>query len=480
MQAAIDYPEFLEDDDQRTSYIAAIRQTERHSLQQLYAPQTKAKTKTKSVVRSNPKIAKFARSLESRRKDFQDTGQAVHASALQEVEQERELEYEVEAVRQVKKPMPYAPHTFPGLHRDIEIFAKTGRMPAGSNCFVHIFKALARTSLGRKYKVNQETSSSQLFVSSEFERTVKLVIESTNDNFMRPVQWLLYCPSPEAAVVVTPEEAEILLSIVRKLDSATFLLTYAAPVTRRMLHFNLLKYYAVPSLPEHWSAPGWLTTELGFFAGRLYFEWSEYGSICHMLGIDESAPMMNEPDMSEGDTSDQQAISATDSSNGTALTIPATDGQQDSKEASSSRIKPQCTGLTPKPFTFTQDYLSVRRRGQEISHTPMGFLCMGKPLHENHAFFRKEESAKTNKGLASVALAQVNGGDAEHVGEDMEVGEYDPSAELQSDEDHEEIEYDESELYYEEEEEEKDKVPESKVEKDGKPSGKARHRGGRR
>lgn len=199
-----------------------------------------------------------------------------------------------------------------------------------------------------------------------------------------------------------------------------------------------------------------------------------------MLGIDESAPMMNESDMSEGDTSDQQAISATDSNNGTALTIPATDGQQDSKEASSSRIKSQCTGLTPKPFTFTQDYLSVRRRGQEISHTPMGFLCMGKPLHENHAFFRKEESAKTNKGLASVALAQVNGGDAEHVGEDMEVGEYDPSAELQSDEDHEEIEYDESELYYEEEEEEKDKLPESKVEKDGKPLGKARHRGGRR
>lgn len=182
MQAAIDYPDFLEDDDQRTSYIAAIRQTERQTLQQLYAPHTK--TKTKSAIRSNPKIAKFARELESRRKDFQDTGQAVHASALQEVEQEREIEYEVEAVRQVKKPMPYAPYTFPGLHRDLEIFAKTGRIPAGSNCFIHIFKALARTSLGRKYKVNQETSSSQLFISVEFERTVKLVIESTNDNFM--------------------------------------------------------------------------------------------------------------------------------------------------------------------------------------------------------------------------------------------------------------------------------------------------------
>ncbi len=182
MQAEVDFPEFLEDDDQRASYVAAIRQTERQTLHQLYAPQTKPKVKQSAW--SNPKIAKFARELESRRKEFQDTGQAVHASALQEVEQERELEYEVEAVRQVKKPMVYTPHIFPGLHRDIEIFAKTGRIPAGSDYFLHIFKVLSRTSLGRKYKINREASSSQLFVSAEFEKTVKLVIGSTNDNFM--------------------------------------------------------------------------------------------------------------------------------------------------------------------------------------------------------------------------------------------------------------------------------------------------------
>lgn len=182
MQAAIDFPEFLTDDDQRASYVAAIRQTERQTLHQLYAPQTKTKTKP-SAVRSNPKIAKFARDLESRRKEFQDTGQAVHASALQEVEQEREIEYEVEAVRQVKKPMACSPHIFPGLHKDIEIFSKTGRIPAGSSCFVHILRALGRTALGRKYKINHGSSTSQLFVSAEFERTVKLILEPTNDNF---------------------------------------------------------------------------------------------------------------------------------------------------------------------------------------------------------------------------------------------------------------------------------------------------------
>ncbi|RYP33766.1 hypothetical protein DL767_004633 [Monosporascus sp. MG133] len=467
MQAAADFPDFLEDDEQRAAYVAAIRQTERQTLQQLYAPQTKVKAKPPTGMRSNPLIAKFTRELENRRKEFQDTGQAVHASALQEVEQEREIEYEVEAVRQVKKPTAYTPHTFPGLHRDLETFARTGRMPAGASCFIHILRSLARTSLGRKYKVNQEASSSQLFVSTEFEKTVKLVIESANDNFMRPVHWILYSPTPEAAVIITPEEAEIILPMVRKRDTATFLLTYAAPVTRRMLHFNDLKYYSVPSLPSTWTAPPWLTTELGFFAGRLYFEWSEYGSICRMLGIDESAPMLNESDTTEGDTSDQLTDFATEAS-AEATTIPTTDGQGDSKDTKSSRHKSQHRGLTPKPFTFTQEYLAVRRRGQEISHTPMGFLCMGKPLHDNHAFFRRAETPKTKKGLVPMVLAQAEGGDEEHHGEDMAVGEYDPSAVLQGDEEHEEIEYDESELYHEEDEVE------------AKPSEKARDRGGRR
>jgi hypothetical protein len=182
MQAAADFPDFLVDDDQRTEYIAAIRQAERQTLQQLYAPQTKAKTK--AVPRTHAKVAAFSLELEKRRKDFQDTGQAVHASALQEVEQEREMEVEVEVVRQVKKPPQYAALGFPGLHRDLESFARTGRLPAGSDYFIHILRALARTTLGRKYKVNIASSNSQLYTSFEFERTVKLVLESGNDNFM--------------------------------------------------------------------------------------------------------------------------------------------------------------------------------------------------------------------------------------------------------------------------------------------------------
>ncbi|KAI2471129.1 hypothetical protein F4781DRAFT_143131 [Annulohypoxylon bovei var. microspora] len=450
MQAAEDSPNFLVDDDHRTTFINAIKHKERQTLQKLYGPQSKARLD--ASLKTNAKIAGFVKELESRKKTFQDTGRAVHASALQEVEQERETENEVEAVRQVKKPLPYTAHKFPGLHRDVEIFARTGRIPAGSDNFIHILRALARTALGRKYKVNHEMSSSQLFISREFERTVKLVTETANDNFMRPVQWILHAESPEAAIVVTPEEAEFLIQIIQETErggkvSPTRLLTYAAPVTRRMMHFNKLNFYAIPPISGDWQPAEWLTTELGFFAGRLYFDWSEYNSICDMLGIDLSTPGMEEFDSSEMDTTDQQTASAETSSDQD-RPQKMTPNPRPSTRPSGQSFK----GLTSKPYTFTQEYLAVRRRGQDFTHTPMGFLCNGKPLSVDSPFFRRADTGRRRKGLVPIGTAQ-----ADHLEEGteemMDLGDYDPSAEIQDDEDHITIEYDESEMHRVEEEE---------------------------
>ncbi|KAI1454605.1 hypothetical protein F4805DRAFT_306772 [Annulohypoxylon moriforme] len=457
MQAAEDFPNFLSDEDHRISFINAIKHKERQTLQQLYGPQSK--TKIDTSLKSNPKIAGYVKELESRKKNFQDTGQAVHASALQEVEQEREMENEVEAVRQVKKPLPYTPHKFPGLHRDLETFARTGRIPAGSDHFIHVLRALARTALGRKYKVNYEISSSQLFVSSEFERTVKLIIESANDNFMRPVQWILHTGNPEAAIIVTPEEAEHLIQIIQEIErggksSPTRLLVYAAPVTRRMMHFNKLRFYSMPPISRDWQPSESLATELGFFAGRLYFEWSEYYSICNMLGIDLSTTGMDEIDSSEMDTTDQQTASAEGSSDPDKSQKVASDPKPKTLR-SSQKLK----GLTSKPYTFTQEYLAVRRRGQDFTHTPMGFLCNGKPLNENSPFFRREDTVRRRKGLVPVGTTQTD--DNEEGGEEMmDLGNYDPSAEIQDDEDHISIEYDESEMHRMEDEEANESNPE--------------------
>ncbi|KAH7018186.1 uncharacterized protein B0I36DRAFT_394922 [Microdochium trichocladiopsis] len=480
MQAAVDHPDFLSDAADRREYIRTIRQTERQTLQQLYAPQTKAKTAKDKLLLTGV-LGDFRKELNQRRKRFQDTGHAVHASALEEVEQEREIEQEVEAVRQVKKPLPYTPFTFPGLHRDVENFARTGRFAAGSDVFVSALTFMARSSTGRKYKVNSKAGSAKLFVTMEFTRTVRIEVVSTNDNFIRPVQWILYSPKPEAAVVVTPEEAECLVPILRrhgKKDSgtgepATYLITYAGATTRRMrTTVGSFKFYSIPSLPTNWSPPPWLKVEVGVLAGRLYFDWDEYAEICKLLGIADTTGAAT--NMEDEFTEIARISEVTDTTSGVEASGP------DATSHSSDDAKAQQQQQNTKPFSFTRDWLSVRRHGQEFSHSPMGFLCLRKPLHADHAFFEKTDAFVRREDLKPGKLATMNptqldgaGGDYYNSGDDdgdgnggdhaaaalaagmttnggaegemVDFGEHDPSAVLRDDDVHVKIRYESDE-----------------------------------
>jgi hypothetical protein len=99
----------------------------------------------------------------------------------------------------------------------------------------------------------------------------------------------------DTALIVIPEEAEHLIPLVNRAEnSSTYLLTYAAPVTRTMLHFSDLEYYSVPSLPKNWEAPMWLRVELGIFAGRLYFDHLEYNCLLQYLGMREDVSKLEE------------------------------------------------------------------------------------------------------------------------------------------------------------------------------------------
>jgi hypothetical protein len=40
-------------------------------------------------------------------------------------------------------------------------------------------------------------------------------------------------------------------------------------------------------------------------------------------------------------------------------------------------------------MSTVHEWLALRRKGQDFEHTPMGFVTTGKPLTENHPFFRK-------------------------------------------------------------------------------------------
>ena len=184
-QAAIDNPDYLTSTDHLARYVTSIKQNELQTLQEMYEPKTKSAT-LGSFQASHTKVAAFVSELSNRRKGFQDTGRAVHGSALQEVEQEREVAFEVEAVRQKKKPLQYKPLRFPGLHQDIRVFARTGRLPIDSHSVYHLFRLLATTTLGQKHGVScaGRHMESKLFVSAEFRRTVRHHTDLAPDNFL--------------------------------------------------------------------------------------------------------------------------------------------------------------------------------------------------------------------------------------------------------------------------------------------------------
>ncbi|KAF7562130.1 hypothetical protein G7046_g2016 [Stylonectria norvegica] len=378
MQAALDHPNFLADKKEREAFVDTIKQEEQQTLQKLYEP--KLKTRAVETQRSsNSSLDGFIRELGSRRKTFQDSGRAVHASTLQEVEQEREVAFEVESVKQVKKPHHYPAHSFPGLNANLESFARSGRIPADSHYFVHVFHSLSKTALGRKFKVSPKVTESKLFVTGEFERTAKLSVDLTMDNFIRPVNWVLWSPATETAVVIIPEEADALIPMMRNRRKLmqTHLLIYSAPITRKMLEFNDLTYYSIPPLSPQWKAPEWLRLELGIFAGRLYFDWSEYESTCTLLGIEEGASEEIEA-----------AIAMMD---GTA------DGDLPESLTEEKAPQPDPHKLAQRPLTFMQEWLAIRRRGQDFEHTPMGFVSQGKSLHQGHVFFDQMDKEHTGQ-----------------------------------------------------------------------------------
>ncbi|KAI3549226.1 hypothetical protein CABS03_12069 [Colletotrichum abscissum] len=426
MQAAIDNPDFVKDKHQRENYLGTIKQDEQHSLQKLYEPKRKIKGTGEFQAGSDAKIRAFVKELNKRRKAFQDTGRAVHASALQEVEQEREVAFEVETVRQVKKPYHYPALAFPGLHPEVESFATTGRIPAGAHTFVPAIKSLSKTAIGKKFKVSDRPSRSNLYVTTEFERTVKLNFDLTSDNFLRNVNWILWSRKTEVALIVIPEEAEILLSILKDpaFHCATNLITYAAPVTRKMLHFSDLNFFSVPSLPLGWKAPDWLKIELGIYGGRLYFEWAEYDQLCEFLGIDQSLPLLEYLDQ-EGSDSDSA----------------------DTQSGEKHKVYVSPNGLTARPLSFVQEWLAARRRGQDFMSTPMGFIAQGKTLQEDHPFFRQVVIENRDKLFAPI---QSKGDDEEDNGDHhvdlFAVDGMGANEEDDSDAHEDEIEYNDSEI----------------------------------
>lgn len=368
-QAKLDYPNFLNDPSARDPYLNIVRSNELHSLSQLYEPKLSRRGAAFKISDFAPVLQPYISEIVRRRKGFQDRGFGVQSAALEEVEQEREMEFEIECVREVQQPVHFRAMKVVKLHRDIAEFATTGRLPADSDAFQPMFCALQKTALGIKHgTISSAIKAARLYVSKQYGRAVSL--QEPNDNFLRPCHWLLWSPSSEIGMILSLEEADALIPILRQIASeppACHLIVYMAPVTRRMLQFNDLDYYAIPTLPAHFKAPTWLKVELGIFAGRLYFEWDEHEELSSYLGMSLTA-----------NVDDDRAQNIVDGP------------------------------FTTKPLAFLHEWLAARRKGQDFEHTPMGYITTGKPLAAAHFFF----SAADKEGAEMEPVPVVRVADA--------------------------------------------------------------------
>ncbi|KAK3356620.1 hypothetical protein B0T25DRAFT_603140 [Lasiosphaeria hispida] len=428
-KAALDNPDYLADANQRAKYTATIKQNELQTLREMYEPRPKGAKPAATLRSSHPKVNALAEELSTRRKDFQDTGRAVHGSALQEVEQEREVAFEVETVRQVKKPPLYEALWFTGLHRDLDMFARSGQMPVDSHFICPLFSFLSKTTIGRKHHVSAKGRQSKLFLSGEFQRTVKSCTDLVKDTIVRPVSWVLWSRLKGVAVVLIPEEAEQIIQMIRANSThpQIHLLSYASPVTKKMLLFNNLTFFSMPALPPKWVAPASLKIELGLLAGRLYFKWNEYETLCKFLDV--GTPLAGEDVCLAGDAVEVNANTNTP--------VP--------------RPPLPSSSFSPRPLVFLQEWLAIRRHGQDFVHTPMGFLTQAKPLQESHPFFAKEMPTANGDGVTPI-MAGHSGREYETQKENEEAdvfgGVDDMGANVGNDEsdgEGEEVVYDESE-----------------------------------
>ena len=382
------FPNATSDKEQRKSYLKVLEQPEQYSLERLYAPDQKIRGK---VINAGEllEIKGYVSNLNALKQGLRNTGDTVQALAHQEVEQEREVQIETETVREVKKPSHAQGLPQPPLAKEVRSFAETGRLVAGSQAYQPVFVALKHTALGRRLDISDSVASTRLLVTQDFNNTVVTQFGKPLDEYSRPVHWILWSGISETALILSDYEADAVLRLMDQVPKAGIhVIAYAAPVNRAMIVFDTLTFYSYPRLPDHWHAPTWLVRDLGIYAGRLYFDLdSQCGAVYEFLGL---------------------ALPTTATA---ALKIKSTDADPifDMASEEVKQDEPKLEPFCSNPLLFIQEWLAIRRKGQDFSQTMMGEICRGRKL-EREINEEVEVSIRTANQEDSASSSPTNVG----------------------------------------------------------------------
>jgi hypothetical protein len=181
MQAAATYERFLAIKSDRERLLEVLQQPEQQTLEQLYDPQTRKNCEAASAreeLKLRGVLRTFMRDLGRNRDLIQYS--STQTSALEEVEQEREVAYEVQEERELQRPRPRKALTFPGIHPAILRFVESGVLEGG---FIKASQILLSTELALKHGLKELSIMSGLYASEEMIRSIELRRGERNDNY---------------------------------------------------------------------------------------------------------------------------------------------------------------------------------------------------------------------------------------------------------------------------------------------------------
>lgn len=164
------HPDFATNQKSLSTVLDVVRQKEQQTLELMYGPELQARA-TGHLGFVSPQLRAFAKNVAKMTLHGRTSNTA---SALMEVEQEREVEFEVEQIRDKQTSSSFTALSFPGLHSAIKAFVETGVLDAEvkrtEEPFRQAFDFVGRTKIGTDFGVKSTTS--RLFVSGEFSRTI--------------------------------------------------------------------------------------------------------------------------------------------------------------------------------------------------------------------------------------------------------------------------------------------------------------------
>ena len=333
-----------------SSHARKFLEPEAQTLEDRYRP------KHSQTVMAEMERSTVPRMNEIRERCSQFDGLQYNASALQE-EQERELSPEIEQERQVQRLAKARPSSH-SLHADVVGFVQSGQLKSASTAYMPAFQAFRGTPASAGFPLYQLDGDKHLLATADFARTIESACSSTSasDSYQRSVQWILATHDRTTTtspylMVISPFEAEALMPQLRQSTKVSLHL-YKARCNKEHPTFDKLDFFSIPANANTQHIPRSLLLRLDLFAGQLYLNtYEDYLEICAFLGLATDVPKDNEIIAADG--------------------FILRDGNGVKRGKS--------------PVKFLQALMSnIRRNGQGIGKTDMGYILEGKLLERSH------------------------------------------------------------------------------------------------